>query len=193
MNSIVTLHLNEMGSKALGQPTKIVYLDVMPDQVTNKEINKVFPMALVDKFEVSESFGNMNMNDVIGVRMRDKIYLGNVCYLDHRKGNVCTIGVQYQVTPGNFEYGYFHPHGLEMAHRKHKAHLVRLSEEAIAELRAQLSNTDYVTMISTLAEEGEGLTFESAKLRRPKWLTEEGGKKMLEILNNEMNAYEQEF
>ena len=193
MNSIVTLHLNETGSKALNAETKIVYLDVMPDQVTRKEINKVFPMALVTDFEVSESFGNMNMHDVVGVRIEGKVYLGNVWNLDYRKGNVCTIGVQYQVTPGNYEYGYFHPHGLEMTHRKHKAHLVRLSEEAIAELRVQLSNTDYVSMISILADEGEGLMFELAKLRRPKWLTEEGVKRMLEILNNELNAYETAF
>ena len=193
MNSIVTLHLNETGSKALGQPTKIVYLDVMPDQVTNKEINKVFPMALVDKFEVSESFGNIEMHDTIGVSIEDKLYLGDCFRLEYRKGQVCMIGVQYQITPGNFDYRYFHPHGLEMTHKKHKARLVRLSEEEIAELQRQLDNVNYINMISTLAEEGEGLTFEAAKLRRPKWLTDEGVEQILEILNTEMNAYDQEF
>ena len=200
MNSTVTLHLNETGSKALGQSTKIVYLDVMPDQVTHKEINKVFPMALVDNFEVSESFGNMNMHDTIGVRIEDKLYLGDCFRLEYRKGQVCMIGVQYQITPDNFDYNYsgfdyryFHPNGLEMTHKKHKARLVRLSEEEIAELQRQLDNVNYINMISTLAEEGEGLTFEAAKLRRPKWLTEEGVKQILEILNTEMDAYDQEF
>ena len=141
MNYIVTLHLNEIGRKALGVDEKIITIDAeTKDSLTGAIIDEVFPISLVESYNVKPSFMDLPKGSYVAVVKDGVRYLGEILEPDCFYKNRILVNV-YMYEPettytdtADTETTYteiimFHPNGVEVTHNKNKYCLDNISDD----------------------------------------------------------------
>ena len=198
MNYIVTLHLNEIGRKALGVDEKIITIDAeTKDSLTGAIIDEVFPISLVESYNVKPSFMDLTKGSYVAVVKDDVRYLGEILEPDCFYKNRILVKV-YMYEPettytdtADTETTYtkiimFHPNGVEVTHNKNKYCLDNISDDEVETIKGKLKNAPFIKMLNMLLKNSNVNTEE---IKMPKWMSLETVNKITEILNSECDEY----
>lgn len=186
MNYIVTLHLNEIGRKALGVDEKTIYINAKStDSVTGAIIDEVFPVSLVESYDVKPSFMDLPKGSYVAVVKDDVRYLGEILETFYKNR------IHVKLHPYESDVTYtnileFHPNGVEVTHNKNKYHLENISNDEVETIKGKLKNAPFIKMLNMLLENSNVNTEE---IKMPKWMSFETVNKITEILNNDCDEY----
>ena len=137
MNYIVTLHLNEIGRKALGVDEKTIFINAKSEgSVTGAIIDEVFPVSLVESYDVKPSFMNLPKGSYVAVVKDGVRYLGEILDLNWYCGN--RILVKVYMCETYTETIEFHPNGVEVTHNKNKYCLDHISDDEVETIKNKL-------------------------------------------------------
>ena len=186
MNYIVTLHLNEIGRKALGVDEKTIYIDAKStDSVTGAIIDEFFPVSLVESYNVKPSFMDLPKGSYVAVVKDDVRYLGEILAPDcFYKGRILVKVYMYE--PETTYTIMFHPNGVEVTHNKNKYCLDNISDDEVETIKGKLKNAPFIKMLNMLLENSNVNTEE---IKMPEWMSFETVNKITEILNSECDEY----
>jgi len=204
----IVLHLNAIGQKAIGNETKNLQIEIEPNaDITAEVIDSVFPMALVDYFEIKESFTDLQEGDYIKViDLNGKGHLGRVNYINNQYINV--ILEDYDLLRENWTdfSNDFHPNqdycitfnmfGIEKTRCKQKLRITNISEAEIKYCKEYIENAarnkPLVEILKTLTEASNlNIDFNNLELIIPKWMTPTVLHNVYSILNNAKNNYDE--
>ncbi len=198
MNYVVTLHLNEIGRKALGVDEKTIYIDAKStDSVTGAIIDEVFPVSLVESYNAKPSFMDLPKGSYVAVVKDDVRYLGEILAPDCFYKNRILVKV-YMYEPettytdtADTETTYtkiimFHPNGVEVTHNKNKYCLDTISDDEVEAIKSKLKNAPFIKMLNMLLKNSNVNTEE---IKMPKWMSFETVNKITEILNSDCDEY----
>ena len=198
MNYIVTLHLNEIGRKALGVDEKIITIDAeTKDSLTGAIIDEVFPVSLVESYNAKPSFMDLTKGSYVAVVKDDVRYLGEILAPDCFYKNRILVKV-YMYEPettytdtADTETTYtkiimFHPNGVEVTHCKNKYCLDTISDNEVETIKGKLKNAPFTKMLNMLLENSNVNTEE---IKMPEWMSFETVNRITEILNSDYNEY----
>ena len=186
MNYIVTLHLNEIGSKALGVDEKIITIDTeIKNNLTNAILDEVFPISLVKSYDIKPSFANNPVGSYVVVVKDGVRYLGEIIETFYKNR------IRVKLHPYESDVTYtnileFHPNGVEVTHNKNKYHLENISDDEVEAIKAKLKNKPFIKMLNMLLENSNVNTEE---IKMPEWMSFETVNKITEILNSECDEY----
>lgn len=188
--NIINLYLTEVGRKALKCDVKVISTDKAKKDITKDYIEEIFPLALVERYEIVENFLNLTPGDyVLIVRSDGSSTLGR--YVANYYRNELTVS-EYENS--HFQYR-FNEFGIEIApgRSKYKSHLERISpEEANVAIR-KLENKPFVEslkLLNKLNNQHENIEFDEDNLVLPEWLCLSDVTEILDILKNARERYE---
>ena len=186
MNYIVTLHLNEIGRKALGVDEKIITIDAeIQNNLTNAIIDEVFPLSLVESYDIKPSFANNPVGSYVAVVKDGVRYLGEILEpYDKNRILVKLHPYEHAVTYTNILE--FHPNGVEVTHNKNKYCLDTISDDEVETIKSKLKNAPFIKMLNMLLE---GSNVNTEEIKMPKWMSFETVNKITEILNSDYDEY----
>jgi len=206
----IVLHLNAIGQKAIGSETKNLQIEVEPntDGITPEVIDSVFPMALVDHFEIKESFANLQNGDYVKViDLNGKGHLGRVNYINNQYINVTLEDYDLLRENENWiESNDFHPYqdscitfnmfGIEKTRCKQKLRITNISGAEIKYCKDYIENATrnkpLVEILKTLTDASNlNIDFNDLKLIIPEWMTPTVLHNVYSILNNAKNNYDE--
>ena len=192
MNYIITLVLNEIGKRAVGQNTKTFQVDADIADITSEYIDKLFPISLVENFYSVPSFLNMKPGEyVYVVDTYGKHYLGVITDPTGYNKKYVYVTIQGDDTPirGNCECKtiQFCPDGIEACHYKDKLHMENITPEDVEKEKIKLANQPYIRLVQLLLD--SDITVEGKTLKRPDWLSIETLNEVLTTLEGEYNSY----
>jgi len=206
----IVLHLNAIGQKAIGSETKNLQIEVEPntDGITPEVIDSVFPMALVDHFEIKESFTNLQEGDYVKViDLNGKGHLGRVNYINNQYINVTLEDYDLLRENENWiESNDFHPYqdscitfnmfGIEKTRCKQKLRITNISGAEIKYCKDYIENATrnkpLVEILKTLTDASNlNIDFNDLKLIIPEWMTPTVLHNVYNILNNAKNNYDE--
>ena len=189
MNYIVTLHLNEIGRKALGVDEKTIYIDAKStDSVTGAIIDEFFPVSLVESYNVKPSFMDLPAGSYVAVVKDDVRYLGEILdsNLSYSKNRIRVKVHVFESDASYTENIEFHPNGVEVTHNKNKYCLDNISDDEVETIKGKLKNAPFIKMLNMLLENSNVNTEE---IKMPEWISFETVNKITEILNSECDEY----
>ena len=192
MNYIITLVLNEIGKRAVGQNTKTFQVDADITDITSEYIDKLFPISLVENFYSVPSFLNMKPGEyVYVVDTYGKHYLGVITDPTGYNKKYVYVTIQGDDTPirGNYSYKtiQFSPDGIEACHYKDKLHMENITPEDVEKEKIKLANQPYIRLVQLLLD--SDITVEGNALKRPDCLSIETLNEVLTTLEGEYNSY----
>lgn len=192
MNYIITLVLNEIGKRAVGQSTKTFQVDADITDITSEYIDKLFPISLVENFYSVPSFLNMKPGEYVYVVDTDgKRYLGVITDPTGYDKKYVYVTIQGDDTPIRGTYSYrtiqFRPDGIEACHYKDKLHMENITPEDVEKEKLKLKNKSYIRLIELLL--GSNITVEGETLKQPDWLSSDTLDEILTTLEGEYNSY----
>ena len=192
MKYIITLVLNEIGKRAVGQNTKTFQVDADITDITSEYIDKLFPISLVENFYSVPSFLNMKPGEyVYVVDTYGKHYLGVITDPTGYNKKYVYVTIQGDDTPirGNYSYKtiQFSPDGIEACHYKDKLHMENITPEDVEKEKIKLANQPYIRLVQLLLD--SDITVEGKALKRPDWLSIETLNEVLTTLEGEYNSY----
>lgn len=192
MNYIITLVLNEIGKRAVGQNTKTFQVDADITDITSEYIDKLFPISLVENFYSVPSFLNMKPGEYVYVVDTDgKRYLGVITDPTGYDKKYVYVTIQGDDTPIRETYPYrtiqFRPDGIEACHYKDKLHMENITPEDVEKEKIKLANQPYIRLVQLLLD--SDITVEGKTLKRPDWLSIETLNEVLTTLEGEYNSY----
>ena len=167
--NIITLKLNKEGKLALKSDTKVLYTEVEEQYICPQLINSLFPLSLVESWDVKKSFLGYERGKILAIVFADgKKVLGEVSHDEYNR-------VYVRFYSDNNKYGstlglYFHPDGTEVTHCKAKAHLETVSDEEAEKMHTILNNGPIIEILELLKEGGAKIEFDAANLDLPEWL-----------------------
>lgn len=165
--SIINLYLNETGKKALNTDIKVLNVNEAKENINDQYVENIFPLALVDRYEVQDSFLSLECGEYVIVAWADGTkYLGKV-------GG--TYRNQIDVTIYRTDYPYpdsrqFNPTGIEATHCKNKAHLELADEKTVANMKRAIENKPFVEFLKAFNENQENIKFDPEQIILPEWL-----------------------
>ena len=181
MNYIVTLHLNEIGRKALSVNEKTIFIDAeTTDSVTGAIIDEVFPISLVESYDVKPSFMDLPKGSYVALVKDDVRYLGEI--LEPETTYTDTADTETTYT----KIIMFHPNGVEVTHCKNKYCLDTISDDEVEVIKSKLKNAPFIKMLNMLLKNSNVNTEE---IKMPKWMSFETVNKITEILNSDCDEY----
>ena len=202
----IVLHLNAIGQKAIGSETKNLQIEVEPNtDITAEVIDSVFPMSLVDHFEVKESFANLQKGDYVKViDLNGKGHLGCVNYINGQYINVTLE--DYDLLRENWSNfsNDFHPYqdycitfnmfGIEKTRCKQKLQITNISGAEIKYCKEYIENATrnkpLVEILKTLTDASNlNIDFNDLKLIIPEWMTPTILHNVYNILNDAKHNY----
>ena len=186
MNYIVTLHLNEIGRKALDVDEKIITIDAeIQNNLTNAIIDEVFPISLVKSYDIKPSFANIPVGSYVAVVKDGVRYLGEILEpYDKNRILVKLHPYEHDVTYTNILE--FHPNGVEVTHNKNKYCLDTISDDEVEAIKSKLKNAPFIKMLNMLLK---GSNVNTEEIKMPKWMSFETVNKITEILNSDCDEY----
>lgn len=187
MNYIVTLHLNEIGRKALGVDKKTIFINAKSeDSVTGAIIDKVFPVSLVESYNAKPSFMDLPKGSYVAVVKDGVRYLGEILDLNWYCGNRILVKVYMCETyTTTIE---FHPNGVEVTHNKNKYCLDNISDDEVETIKNKLKNEPFIKLISMLLDTDD-VKIDGKTPNMPEWLTPETVVRINKILDSDFDAY----
>ena len=187
MEQIVLLHLNEIGRKAFNADTKEITFKILSGQITPEVINDKFPMELVERYEVMESFLNLERDEYVCViDTNNKRYLGVVTNIYNKQISVNTLcDVDGYGTCHWFE---FRPNGIQATHSKTKLRIERICEEEVEEMKTRMKCIPYIEILNSLLD-GKHINIDNVKM--PNWLTFDTINKIKELIYEDIDAYDE--
>lgn len=190
MNYIITLVLNEIGKRAVGQNTKTFQVDADITDITSEYIDKLFPISLVENFYSVPSFLNMKPGEYVYVVDTDgKRYLGVITDPTGYDKKYVYVTIQGDDTPRYYSYKtiQFRPDGIEACHYKDKLHMENITPEDVEKEKTKLTNQPYIRLVQLLLD--SDVVVEGEELKRPDWLSPETLDEVLKTLEDEYNSY----
>ena len=178
---LVTLTLNETGRKAVGAYTKVLTILSEDGNVTKEMIEDVFPLSLVESYDIQKSFGNLDKGDYVVYESPDGTkHLGTV---SHWYSNKCVV---YSVCLDGYHHDSieFNKNGVEATHRKDKNILVWETMENIEKMIRSIENRKLSELLDLLNEGGADIKYRAENLTLPKWLTQENVEMLLRQLHD---------
>jgi len=164
---VVILYLNETGKKALGVDKKVLYLNKPFEKITDEDIENIFPLSLVSKHIVKDSFLNLKPNDYVAVWSYDNHkYLGKVLSTENKQISVRILN------PDVNDYDSFvnfRPEGIQATHSKYKYHIERITDGEVNEMLKIINNKPFFEILDVLKEFG-GIEYQPEKINLPEWM-----------------------
>ena len=208
----IVLHLNAIGQKAIGSKIKNLQIEVEPNTVITEEVinSSVFPMTLVDYFEIKESFANLQEGDYVKIiDLNGKGHLGRVNYINNQYINVTLE--DYDLLRENWTdfSNNFHPNqdyciafnmfGIEKTHCKQKLQITNITDAEIKYAKDYIEKTSrnkpLIDILKILTEASNlNIDFNDLKylnLTIPEWMTPAVLHNVYSILNNAKNNYDE--
>ena len=186
MNYVVTLHLNEIGRKALGVDEKTIYIDAKStDSVTGAIIDEVFPVSLVESYNAKPSFMDLPVGSYVAVVKDGVRYLGEILE-PYDKNRILVKLHPYEHDETYTNILEFHPNGVEVTHCKNKYCLDTISDDEVEAIKSKLKNAPFIKMLNMLLKNSNVNTEE---IKMPKWMSFETVNKITEILNSDYDEY----
>ena len=166
--NIITLKLNKEGKLALKSETKILYTEAEKQLICPEFINSLFPLSLVESWDIKKSFLGYEKGKVLAIVFADgEKVLGEVSHDEYNKVFVRFCNDKYR----SYSHGlYFHPDGTEVTHCKTKAHLEIISDEEAEKMRTIMNNESIIEFLELLKEGGAQIEFNAEHLELPEWL-----------------------
>ena len=166
--NIITLKLNKEGKLALKSETKILYTEAEKQLICPEFINSLFPLSLVESWDIKKSFLGYGKGKVLAIVFADgEKVLGEVSHDEYNKVFVRFCNDKY----GGYSHGlYFHPDGTEVTHCKAKAHLEIISDEEAEKMRTIINNESIIEFLELLKEGGAQIEYNAEHLELPEWL-----------------------
>lgn len=186
MKSIITIQLNEIGQKAFNAKTRILYSDLIPDNITEKDVYALFPKELIDNYIIDKSFLSLNAGDnVIVVNPDGKREIGTV---NGKYGK--TITVNMEAGCGYYARQFtFNANGIEATHCKQKHYLDWGTQKEFDYFRALKEKEPYITLLNVLTKDsGNAIQIDEANLVIPEWLTP----KLIDELMNTIKCHHED-
>ena len=207
----IVLHLNANGQKAIGKETKNLQIKANPNtDIITEVIDSVFPMSLVDYFEIKESFANLQKGDYVKViDLNGNGHLGCVNYINDKYIKVTLE--DYELLRENWTNfsNDFHPYldyfiefnmfGIEKTRCKQKLRITNITDAEIKYCKDYIEKTSrnkpLVDILKILTEASNlDIDFNDLKylkLTIPEWMTPAVLHNVYSILNNAKNNYDE--
>lgn len=185
--NIITLKLNKDGKLALKSDTKVLYTEVEEQYICPQLINSLFPLSLVESWDIKKSFLGYERGKILAIIFADgKKVLGEVSHDEYNR-------VYVRIYTNDNKYGYthglyFHADGTEVTHCKAKAHLETISDEEAEKMLTVLNNGPFIEFLELLKEGGAQIEFNAEHLELPEWLQ---WKTLVDIKQTLLNAKEE--
>lgn len=178
IKSIITVNLNELGKKAFGQDTKILYSPDDVCKITREDVNNLFPLELATGYKIDPSFSSLGVGSfVIVVNPEGKRELGEVC---NKYGKSLYVRLS-RISNRFFE---FNPTGIEATHRKLKYHLEFASSEDISAFKCLHEKEPFLKLLHFLADpSGSAVTIDDRNVVIPEWLTADKISRLFDFMN----------
>ena len=174
---LVTLTLNETGRKAIGAYTKVLTILSEDGNITKEMIEDMFPLSLVESYDIQKSFGNLEKDDyVVFLDPWERRHLGKVSYLSGKR-----IMVENLEGYGDYRIE-FNQNGVQATHSKSKHILIWVDPEEIDRVKRARENGKFARLLEMLNSCGAGIQFKAEDLVLPDWLPEEKLNYVLETL-----------
>lgn len=185
MKKLVKLTLNEDGKKALYPcKEKTIYVEDNGAEINKEEINKLFPITLVDSYEVITDFSLL-------VGHYAKIVDGDGVV---KLGKIFAAFTRDKVQASLVENGHisftFHANGIEATHSKKKAHLEEITDEEVERYLYKIKIQPFLEILEKLSDDGRtGISFDPDSVKIPEWLDEEHMCEIIDQLNSSEAKY----
>lgn len=178
IKSIITINLNELGKKAIGQDTKILYSPEDKCKITREDVNNLFPLELAIDYKIEPSFSSLEIGSfVIIVNPEGRRELGKVC---GKYGKVLHVRLS-RISNRFFE---FNPTGIEVTHRKLKYYLEFASPEEISAFKSLHEKEPFLKLLHFLADpSGSAVTIDDRNVVIPEWLTADKISRLFDFMN----------
>lgn len=164
--NIINLYLTEVGRKALKCDVKVISTDKAKKDITKDYIEEIFPLALVERYEIVESFLDLENGEYVIIVTPEGERLLGTCNGHYGKQIYVSI-----YGGGIGSWNYFNPNGVEATHSKSKAHLERATEEEVEKIRRVIENQPFIELLEMFNEEHENVKFNAEEIKLPEWLT----------------------
>lgn len=165
--SIINLYLNETGKKALNTAVKVINANEAKEDITREYIENLFPLALVERYEVQDSFLSLECGEYVIVAWTDGTkYLGKVGGIYRNQIDVTIYRTDYSYPDSR----QFNPNGIEATHCKNKAHLELADEKTVANMKRAIENKPFVEFLKAFNENQENIKFDPEQIILPEWL-----------------------
>ena len=190
MDFIITLHLNEIGCKALGVNEKTISINAEnKDSLTNAMIDEVFPLTLIKSYDIKPSFANNPVGSYVAVVKDGVRYLGEILNPDpYYKNRIRVKLYSYEPNVTYTETIEFHPNGVEVTHNKNKYCLDSISDVEVENIKAKLKNKPFIKMLSMLLGKDD-VTINGKTPDTPEWLTTETIERITNFLDSDFYSY----
>lgn len=204
----IVLYLNATGQKAFGSKTKNLQMEVEPNtDITAEVIDSVFPMALVDYFELKENFANLQKDDYVKIiDLNGNCHLGRVNYITNQYIDVVLEDYDLLKENWNKFYNDFHHYqdycitfnifGVEKTRCKQKLKIANITDTEIKYYKEYIENATrnkpLIEILKTLTDASNlNIDFNDLKLTVPDWMTPTVLHNVYSILNNAKNNYDE--
>lgn len=192
MEYIVILYLNEIGRKAFKTDTKELAFNIFNGEITEDVINDKFPMELVERFEIIDSFLNLSDGDYVCVVDTDgKRYLGEITGRWNRQISVKINGKKYDGYYYSDNFCTFRPNGVEATHSKNKLHIERITPEEVEKMKEALRHTPYINIIKSLLDGNTVALNYCDDIRMPEWLSFDTIEKIQELIDSDLHTFDE--
>ena len=190
MDQIVLLHLNEIGRKAFNADTKEITFKNLSDHITPEIINDKFPMELIERYEVMENFLTLDRGmNVCVIDTNNKRYLGVVNNIYNRQ--ICVQTLCDVDNYGACHWFEFRPNGVQATHSKRKLRIERISDEEAEEMKTKIKNIPYIETLKALLDGNTVAQNFCDNVKMPEWLTFETINKIKELIDEDLNTYDE--